>query len=392
MNRNRIAGVIAIPCIALLLAACGKGGKAAAGPNMGPPEVEVVQVHLQQIAWKQTYPARIEGVRSAEIRPRVGGIIVRRAYREGSVVKEGDTLFQIDPAPYEIAVEKAQGDYDSALAREKQAVADLDRVNKLFATGSVSDKQHDDAVAAADLAKATSVSAHATLRQAQLNLDYSSVKAPFAGVTGMENLSEGSLVSSADKLTVVTQLDPIYVLFSLPEGDPAYQQLFANGSRHKEGSTATTLFTRSGLAYSRPGQVNFSETGVDPQTGTVRMRAEFANPDGELLPGQFVRISFTDLKLPPSAVIPEASVLMTPMGAMVYTVGADNKVAPRPVTLGPVLKEGQLVMSGLAEGDKVIITSLIRIRPGMPVVPKTGAGAADPSAHTQAPAGAPAAK
>jgi len=376
MKTHRLGVYVAIPFLAVALAACGKETKQASGVQQRRPEVEVVEIHLQNLPWKETYPARVEGVRSAEIRSRVGGIIVKRSYVEGSFVKEGDELFKIDPVPFEIALEKAQADHASALAREKQAGADFARIDKLFASGSVSDKQHDDAVAAYDLAKAATMAAHAALRQAEVNLGYTSVSAPFSGVTGKETMTEGNLVSSADILTVVTQLDPIYVLFSLPEGDPAFRQLFAKGSRHKEGSTAMTLFTRSGSAYGRPGQVNFAETGVDPQTGSVRMRAEFPNDSGELLPGQVVRLAFADLKLEPCAVIPADAVIMSPMGAIVYTVDAENKVAPRPVQLGPVLKEGQLVTGGLAEGDRVIITSLIRLKPGNPVVPRSAGRAA----------------
>jgi len=363
----------------LALAGCGKGEDASAEHANGQqiPEVEVVEVRLQNLSWDQTYPGRVEGIRRAEVRPRVGGIIVKRSYVEGSVVNEGTELFKIDPVPYEIAVDQAQAEFDRATAQEKQAELDLVRINKLFGTASVSEKQHDDAISAYDLAKASALSAKASLRQAQVNLGYTSVIAPVSGVTGMEEYTEGSLVSSADKLTVVTQLNPIYVLFSLPEGDPAYQQLFAKGLRHKEGSTAMTLFTRNGSAYSRSGQVNFAETGMDPQTGSVRMRVEFDNPDGQLLPGQFARLAFKDLKLDPCAVIPEAAVLMTQMGALVYVVDEKSQVAARPIGLGPVLKEGQLVISGLKDGDRVIFTSLIRLRPGMPVVAKSKAATAE---------------
>ena len=201
----------------------------------------------------------------------------------------------------------------------------------------------------------------------------------------MEVLTEGSLVSSADKLTVVTQQDPVYVLFSLPEGDPAYQQLFAKGSRQKEGSTAMTLFMRNGTAYGSSGQVNFSESGVDPLTGATSMRAEFANPDGQLMTGQFARIAFKDLKLNTCVVIPAEAVLMTGFGSIVYVVDDKSTVQPRPVALGPVVDDGQLVMGGLNEGDRVIITSLIRIRPGMPVAPKEHGESA--GAPTGAPTG-----
>jgi membrane fusion protein (multidrug efflux system) len=368
----------------LVLAGCGEGKKAAAKSASGQiPEVEVVDVHLQNLAWSQTYPARVEGIRRAEVRPRVGGIIVKRAYEEGAIVKEGDVLFKIDPAPFQIAVEKAEADYAHAVAQKNQSARDLKRVNKLFETASVSEKQHDDAQSAYDLAAASELSAKATLDQAKLNLGYTDVTAPVGGVTEMEQFTEGSLVSSADKLTVVTQLDPVYVFFSLPEGDPAYLQLFAKGSRQKEGSTAMILFTRDGTAYGHFGQVNFSQTGVDPQTGAVRMRAEFANPDARLLPGQFARVAFKDLHLAPAAVIPADAVLMTAQAPIVYVVDEKSTVAPRPVALGPVIKDGQLVTAGLREGDRVIITSLIRMRPGMPVVAKSSA---DKAGAQQAPA------
>ena len=374
MKKTLVMGLAAASTGMLLLSGCGKGSGNAAmaqAATARAPEVEVVTVNKITPDWTQTYPARVDGMRHAEVRPRVSGILVKRLYREGSYVKEGEVLFQIDPVPFEIAVEKAKADLLSAQAQANKAIRDYDRVEKLFKDGAMSDKQHDDAVSANELAKASVLSAQALLRQAELNLDYSSVKAPISGVTDKEEVTEGSLVSSTDKLTVVTQLDPVYVQFSLPEGDPAYQQLFAKGSRHKEGSTAMTLFTRNGEVYGSSGQVNFSESGVDPTTGAVSMRAEFANPDGQLLPGQFARIAFKGLKLNPCAIIPEDAVLMTAQVPIVYVVDAGNTVQPRPVALGPVVKEGQIILGGLNEGDRVIITSLIRIRPGIPVVPKT---------------------
>jgi membrane fusion protein, multidrug efflux system len=352
-------------------AGCKKQDDASAKKDMNVPiPVEVVTVHLDTPAWTQTYPGKVEGIRRAEVRPRVSGILVKRSYKEGSFVKEGDELFKIDPEPYEIAVELAQAQYDRAVALEAQARRDFERIDKLFQSGAVSDKQHDDSISTYELAKAGTKGAGAALKQAKLNLKYTSVTAPVGGVTDMEVLTEGSLVSSADKLTVVTQLDPVYVTFSLPEGDPAFQLLFAKGSRSEEGSTAMTLITKSGKEYGTPGRINFSETGVDPSTGAVGMRAEFPNPDHILLPGQFARIVFRNLKLNPSAIIPADAVLMTAKAPIVYVVNGQNAVEPRPVALGPVLEAGQLVTWGLNDGDRVIVTSLIRIRPGMPVMPK----------------------
>jgi membrane fusion protein (multidrug efflux system) len=371
MKKTLVMGLAAASTGMLLLCGCGKSADKAAARVAPAMEVEVVTIQRITPEWKQTYPARVDGMRHAEVRPRVSGILVKRLYTEGSFVKEGEVLFQIDPVPFEIAVEKAKADLLSAQAQANKAVRDFERVEKLFKTGAMSDKQHDDAISTNELAKAGVLSAQALLRQAELNLDYSSVKAPISGVTDKEEFTEGSLVSSADKLTAITQLDPVYVQFSLPEGDPAYQQLFAKGSRQKEGSTAMTLFTRNGEVYGSSGQVNFSESGVDPATGAVSMRAEFSNTEGKLMPGQFARIAFKGLNLMPCAIIPEDAVLMTAQAPIVYVVDGKNTVQPRPVALGPVVKEGQIIMGGLNDGDRVIITSLIRIRPGVPVVPKT---------------------
>lgn len=370
MKKSNFIWVILLAAAVSALAGCDKATAASANGNGAAarvPEVEVVQVKLEERLWTQTYPARVEGSRKVQVRPRVSGIIVKRSYAEGALVKEGDELFLIDPVPYRLAADKARADLARADAQLAQAERDWKRVEKLFASGSVSEKQRDDALSARDIAKANRGIAQSALEQAELNLGYTSVTSPVSGVTSMEVFNEGSLVSSADILTTVTQQDPIHVKFSLPEGDPAYQQLFANGFRHKEGSKALTLFTRSGDKYGRSGQVNFLETGVDPATASVRLRAEFDNPDAQLLDGQFARVAFEDLKLTLSALIPEAAVIMSPHGPLVYVVGENGTVQVRPVRLGPVLEEGQLVTGGLADGDRVIITSLIRLKPGAPV-------------------------
>ena len=366
------AGIIVLAAGMLGLSGCSKAPAQVVAPGgaQKAPEVEVVSVALTPLNWDQTYPGRLEGMRVSQVRPRVSGLIVKRSYVEGTFVKQGDTLFKIDPVPFELAVEKASAELARAKAQEDQADRDLKRVSKLFEGNAVSEKQHDDAVSAFDLAKAGRMSADVALRQAELNLAYTNVTSPISGVTSMEVFTEGSLVSSADILTTVTQIDPVFVMFSLPEGDPAYQQLFSKDSVHKEGSASLALFTRRGSEYGLAGKVNFSETGIDPLTGSVRMRAEFANPDGVLLPGQFARVAFKDMKLAPCAVIPEGAVLMTARGPVVYTVGQDGTVTVTPITLGPVLDSGQLVTEGLKDGDRVIFTSLIRLRPGMAVIAK----------------------
>jgi membrane fusion protein (multidrug efflux system) len=293
-------------------------------------------------------------------------VIIERAYTEGAAVDAGDILFQIDPEPYEAVVGQAKAQLQRAEAALRQAERDKARADKLFETDAVSERQRDDALSAYELSEAEVALAEAALTDAQLRLDYTTVRSPIKGVTSLEKLPEGSLVNAGDALTTVTQLDPMYVLFSLPEGDPAYN-LFM--SQQGDWNYNLSLQRRNNGHYHEEGRINFTETRVDENTGTVRVRATFPNPENLLLPGQFVRIGFDDMQLPKAAIIPPKAVLATPQGSMVYVLGEGNAVTPRPVVLGPVIDGGQLVMGGLQSGERVISSSLIRIRPGMPVTP-----------------------
>jgi len=364
-SKHFIPGILLLIAGVVMTSGC-KSKKASAELTraMPIPEVEVVQVSLQAMPWKHSYPARVESPRSVEIRPRVSGILISRSYVEGDHVEAGDELFRIDPIPYELAADRAKADCERALAQERQAQREKDRVMRLFSTEAVSEKQRDDALSAFELAQAGRMAAEASLKQAELNLEYTRVTSPIRGATTLETLNEGSLVSSSNILTTVTQLDPLHIRFSIPEGDPALDILKSNAVQEK---SALVLTLRNGQPYPLKGDLSFIDSGVDPKTGGVRVRADFANPDGVLLPGQFIRVSFENLLLPPMTVIPEQAVLMTAMGAMVYVVDENNTIQPRPVVLGPVLESGQLIKSGLNEGDRVIFTSLIRLRPGMQV-------------------------
>ena len=364
-SKHFIPGILLLIAGVVMTSGC-KSKKASAELTraMPIPEVEVVQVSLQAMPWKHSYPARVESPRSVEIRPRVSGILISRSYVEGDHVEAGDELFRIDPIPYELAADRAKADCERALAQERQAQREKDRVMRLFSTEAVSEKQRDDALSAFELAQAGRMAAEASLKQAELNLEYTRVTSPIRGATTLETLNEGSLVSSSNILTTVTQLDPLHIRFSIPEGDPALDILKSNAVQE---NSALVLTLRNGQPYPLKGDLSFIDSGVDPKTGGVRVRADFANPDGVLLPGQFIRVSFENLLLPPMTVIPEQAVLMTAMGAMVYVVDENNTIQPRPVVLGPVLESGQLIKSGLNEGDRVIFTSLIRLRPGMQV-------------------------
>ena len=333
----------------------------------GPMTVGVVTVKTEALPWIQTYPGRAEGFQKVEIYPRVGGVIVDRPYTEGSEVKKGEVLFQIDPKPYEVTLRQANAQLQKANANFRSTQRDWARAKSLFETNALSERLRDVALSAYELAQADVEIANANVSASQLNLDYSSVESPVNGVTSSERLPVGSLVNTSNALTTVTQLDPIYVNFSLPEGDPAYEQVI----QHSENLNDITLSvtSRETVGDAIKGSINFKETRVDPQNGTIRLRAVFPNPEKTLLPGQFVRVLFENLNLEKMAVIPESAVLATPKGNIVYVVDQENKVAARPVALGPVLDAGQLISKGLKEGDRVINSSLIRIRPGMPVTP-----------------------
>tara|TARA_R100000027_G_scaffold67731_2_gene68261 strand:- start:5897 stop:7084 length:1188 start_codon:yes stop_codon:yes gene_type:complete len=364
---------IFLAATAALLAGCseesgteGSGGEPGA-PLGGAPQVEVVTVTPKTLPWDQSYPGRVEGLRRIVVRPRVGGLILERSFEEGSVVEKDQILFQIDPAPYEVALRQNEAQLERAQANYRQAEREWNRAQKLFDTDALSERQRDESQSIFELAKADVAVSEAAVSDAQLRLDYTEVRSPEAGVTGLEELSEGSLVNAGDRLTEVTQIDPFYVLFSLPEGDPAFDAVF--GRSDGDEGFAVRMRLRSNAVYPEDGRINFVASRIDDRTGTVRVRADFANPDHSVLPGQFVRIFFDGLQLPGSYVIPEEAVLTTPNGSMVYVVGEGNTVEPRPVELGPVIDNGQVVQAGLNEGDRVISSSLIRIRPGQEIEP-----------------------
>ena len=367
----KISLFTATSSLAAILAGCShESGDSAhsGGPGAGgPPRVDVVKVAPETIEWNQSYPGRVEGLRRIVIRPRVGGLILNREFEEGNVVEKDEVLFQIDPDPYEVTLRQAEAQAERAQANFRQAEREWTRAKKLFDTDALSERQRDQSQSDYELAKADVAVADAAVAEAQLQLDYTEVKSPETGVTGLEEFPEGSLVNEGERLTEVTQIDPFYVLFSLPEGDPAFATVL--DQRDDSADYELKMRLRSGAVFSEEGKINFVASRIDDQTGTVRVRAEFSNPDHQVLPGQFVRVFFDGLNLKGSYVIPEDAVLTTANGSLVYVVGEGNVVTPRPVQLGPVIKKGQVVQGGLSEGDRVVTSSLIRIRPGQEIQP-----------------------
>lgn len=357
---------------ALALAAC-SGSEAPQGPAMGPLPVTVMEMLPQRVPNAVEIMAQTEGAKETEVRARVGGILMKQLYQEGQSVKAGQPLFQIDRASYEIA-------HAEAKARADQTERELARLKKLLEVQGVSRKEYDDGVSANDVAQAA-------LRQAQLNLSWTTVTAPVDGVTGRAEKSVGNLITTGTDslLTTVYQNDPMWVRFSLAESEAAK---LPGGRLTPNTVTGVELVLADGSVYPHQGKLNFLASSIDTTLGTQQLRAEFSNKEGQLLPGQFVRVRLLAGDQDGVYLVPQSAVLQTEKGSLVMVADPENKVAPRPIKTGEWLGKDWVVLGGLNPGDKVIIDNLMKLKPGAPVAPH--APGAAPGAPGAAPAGAPA--
>jgi len=344
------------------LAAAGCSGDKTAGgpPKMGPMPVTVIEMQPQKVPSSIEIMAQTEGARETEVRARVGGILTKRLYQEGEMVKAGQPLFQIDRSPYEIALAEAK-------AKAEQTAREVGRLKGLAEAKAIAQKDYDDAVSANAMAQAA-------LRQAELNLSWTTVTAPVAGTTGRAIKSDGNLISTGDSLlTSIYQTNPIWVRFSLGESDLAK---FPGGRVTAKDVKGVELVMANGEKYEKPGKVNFLATNIDTTLGTQALRAAFDNAGGQLLPGQFVRVRLLTGERDGVYLVPQSAVLQTEQGTLVMTAGPENKVAPRPVKAGEWYGKDWVILGGLNAGDKVIIDNLIKLRPGAPVDPKPQPGQA----------------
>ncbi|MDC7706159.1 efflux RND transporter periplasmic adaptor subunit [Vogesella indigofera] len=379
---NNHKWTLALLPLAVMLTACGQQGEQgeqAAGHGAMPPmPVSVVKMAAADVPVVTEYVGQAVGSREVEVRARVSGILQKRAYTEGASVRAGDVLFQLDAAPYQAALEQAEATLKLEEAKLIRAQQDHDRVLPLFKENAVSQKDRDDAVAALASAKASVAAARAAMKSAQINLGYTRVTAPISGVTSAEARSEGSLVQPGDAglLTKISQLDPIYVKFSLSDNDVLKnQQLAASGKlRQPEGGRyIVSLKLPDGSTYGREGRINFADRVIDPTTGTSAARASFVNPEGTVRAGQFVRVELKGSVRLNALVVPQKAVLTSQQGKMVWVVGKDNTVEARPLQISDSANNGFIVESGLKAGDLVITDNLIKLRPGAKVVPQAAA-------------------
>jgi len=394
---GRAGGIILLASLILLMAACGakEGGNRGAGPGAGgmpPPEVGVVTVAEQPVALQVELPGRIEALRVAQVRARVNGVVQRRLFREGTSVKAGDVLFQIDPAPYQAALESAQASLAKARANLTQTTAQADRYKPLAEANAVSKQDYINVVAAREQAEADVSAGKAAVSTARINLGYARVTAPISGRIGRALVTEGALVSAAEatQLALVQQTDIVYVNFTQSASEvlrlrKAMQagQLRSAGN----GAVAVRIVMDDGSELPHPGRLLFSDLTVDSTSGQITLRAEVPNPDGLLLPGQYVRVRLVQAELPGAILIPQQAVTRGSQGDTVLVVGADGKPVPRAVKIGTLQGTNWVVQSGLKPGEQVIAEGFQKMMvPGQPVKPvpwRPGASAPAPAASAQ---------
>lgn len=366
MNRSRtLAAALAA---AAVLSAC---GRPAAGPPAAPPppEVTVVVVEPQPLELAFEAPGRLQGSREVEVRARVRGILEAWLYREGEPVRAGQPMFRIDPAPYRAAVERARGAVGEAEARLARALRDVARLEPLAAQEAVSRRELDDALSERDEAEAALDSTRAAMTSAELELGWTVVTAPVAGVSGRALASQGTLVDDGERslLATISRIDPMWALFTFSARD--FERL--RGELERGGGRLdqleVELVLADGRVHPRRGRLNFSGSQVDPATGSIELRAEVDNADGALLPGGFVRVALRGVQRPAAIAVPQRAVQQGPDGAFVLVVDAAGKAERRPIAASEWRGDRWLVESGLAAGERVIVDGALKVGPGAEV-------------------------
>ena len=395
LSRIAAATLVAVA----LLSACGKkdAAPAAGGPGGGmpAPEVGVITTKFESVALQTELPARAEPVRTAQVRARVNGVVLKRLFTEGSEVREGQSLFQIDPAPYQAQVAAAQADLGRAQATLSQAASLAERYKPLVEANAISKLEYTNAVATQKQAEAAVAASRAQVRIAQINAGYANVSAPISGRIGRALVTEGALVSAAEatQMALIQQTNPMYL--NITQSASELQRLRKQAGGNVKDAPVTVLLD-DGTEMATRGRLLFSDVTVDPGTGQVTLRATVANPDNALLPGQYVRVRLAQATVPNGIVVPQQAITRGgAQGDTLMVVGADNKPTPRTVKIGSQQGSAWVVTEGLKEGERVMVDGFQKLQmlpPGTPVKPVPWApAAAAPAAGTGSAAAAPAA-
>jgi membrane fusion protein (multidrug efflux system) len=358
--------------------ACGAKDSAPAGagaPQPPPPQVGVVTLQPRALALRTELPGRVEALRVAQVRARVNGVVLKRLFAEGSDVRSGQVLYQIDPAPYQAALDAAQAAVAKAQANRAMATELATRYKPLAEAKAISAQEYINADAARLQAEADVAAGQAAVQTARLNLAYARVTAPIAGRIGRAAVTEGALVSAAEGtlLATIQQVGTVYVNFTQPNTEVlrlrralAAKQLRQVGN----GAAEVRVVLDDGSEMARPGKLLFTDLAVDPTSGQVTLRAEVPNAEGLLLPGQYVRVRLAQAEIPQALTVPQQAVTRGNQGDSVLVVGPDNKPQSRTINLGAAQGNDWIVLEGLAPGERVIVEGFQKMMvPGAPVNP-----------------------
>ena len=369
----RLVLIIGLVILAGLNAGCSSSAKT---KTPAPAEVNVAEVICKQIGDSDEFTGRLEAVHAVDVRPRVSGYLQSVRFREGEIVREGALLFQIDPRPFQAEVDRLKGELSQAKAQRLRAQSDFERAERLHNNDGMSAEEYDRRAAVRNEAEARIASTEAALRGAELNLEFTRVRAPITGRVGRAEITEGNLVEGGagqiKPLTTLVSLDPIYVYFDVDEQTylkyAHVTQTRGTSSHELRGSALLGLADEDGFPH--VGQVSFVDNQVSSSTGTIRLRATFANKNLSLTPGLFARIRLQGGGVYGGCLAKDEAVVTDLNQKYVFVLGKNNTLTYRPVKLGPMTEGLRVVRDGLHEGDVIVVSGLQRVRPGAPVTPR----------------------
>ncbi|RVT89101.1 efflux RND transporter periplasmic adaptor subunit [Sphingomonas crocodyli] len=386
MPQKSRAHILPISAALLLLAGCG----AQQPPAPPPPEVGVVTLKAEPVTLATELPGRVSALETSEVRPQVSGIVERRFFEQGSLVRKGQILYQIQDAPYRAALATAQGNLAMAQAAIRASQLQAERYHRLLAIKGVSQQEVDNADASADQARATVQARKAEVQAARINLDFTRVRAPISGRIGRSIVTAGALVQTgqADALATIQGMGRVYVDVTQPAAELLdLKEAVRAGKVSRDGADAArvALILPNGKTYPVEGHLEFSEVTVDPSSGSVTVRATFPNPDGTLLPGMYVRAKLVEGVRRAAVLAPQQGVTRDERGnSVALVVGKGDKVEQRQLTTDRAIGDKWVVTDGLKPGDRLIVEGLLNVRPGQQVVAK----APEQVAVASAPSGA----
>jgi membrane fusion protein, multidrug efflux system len=381
LESGRLLTII-MAILAGIIAGCSSSAQPKAS---APAEVSVAEVICKQLGDSDEFTGRLEPVNSVEVRPRVSGYLQSVHFKEGAIVRQGDLLFQIDPRPFQAEVDRLKGELSQAKAQRSRAQSDFERAERLHNNDGMSAEEYDRRAAVRNEAEAKIASTEAGLRGAELNLEFTRVTAPITGRVGRAEITEGNLVESGAAqvrpLTSLVSLDPIYVYFDVDEQTylkyARVTQSHGTSSHDLRGAALLGLADED--AFPHVGQVSFVDNQVSSSTGTIRLRATFANKNLALTPGLFARIRLQGGGTQSGCLAKDEAVVTDLNQKYVFVLGKNNTLSYRPVKLGPMAEGLRVVRDGLHEGDVIVVSGLQRVRPGASVTPKRVSMVSQPS-------------